>query len=724
MVTFDNTKKLVAFDKLMVNEAEKKQIDVSLDAKQIQAIQNLEGPMLILASAGTGKTRTLMAKVATLLDSSVPTNEIMLVTFTNKAANEMKTRLTAMGYDIHDMWIGTFHNICNRILRENYSNISGLNSRYTIILPDECHKLVKLIIKGMELEDTRLKPNDAFEIISFARNAMQYDPAHKFLDNIEYSIADVIEQKFPKHQKYIKLIQKIHRKYYTMKLHNNVIDFDDMLIYALYIVSTDEAVRQKYERQFEYILVDEYQDTNNVQAALIRQLRKNNTNITAVGDEAQAIYEWRAATPGHIIGFPSAFEGTRIVKLTQNYRSTPQIINAAIASINHNTIRLEEKQMNATLDDGELPAVSLHTNIYVELEYIANQVYTHIQNGTTPNKIAVLARTLHIKGVGIHHVLGRRLLSYGIPYMVFGGKDLFDTKHLRDFIAYLELIYNPQNMIAWKRFLGILPGIGSKSAKTIILHLQNDPGKRLIDIPLKGAKAKESIGLLNNALNEARTHAQQPNASIMDYLEPFLELYALSSLAKDEDYAIRVKELEETMQELNDMPIDEFLHEVQLKSKSKANKANVPADHVIISTIHQAKGLEWDVVHIAGCNEDILPHYRSIIEENVVVDPAERENKDESEIMVSNNPIEEERRLFYVAVTRAKKVLELTMSESTPWGDPLSPSRFLVEVNEIDPDALELGSGNYLPFDHKLEIIDSVFDKHENEVVQCLLKDR
>ena len=696
MASFDDSKRLVAFDKLMVNDAEENQTDVSLDAEQTQAIQNLDGPMLILASAGTGKTRTLMAKVAALLDNSVPTNEIMLVTFTNKAANEMKSRLIAMGYDIHDMWIGTFHNICNRILRENYSEISGLNSRYTIIMPDDCRKLIKLIIKGMKLEDTILKPNEAFEIISFARNAMQYDPVHKFLDNIEYSIDDVIEQKFPKHQNYIKLIQKIHRKYHTMKLGNNVIDFDDMLVYALYIVSTDEAVRQKYEQQFEYILVDEYQDTNNVQAALIRQLRKNNTNITAVGDEAQAIYEWRAATPGHIIGFPSAFEGTRIVNLTQNYRSTPQIINAAIASINHNTIRLEEKQMNATLDDGELPAVSLHTNIYDELEYIANQIYTHIQNGTTPNKIAVLARTLQISRVGIHHVLGTRLLSYGIQYVVFGGKDLFESKHLRDFIAFLELIYNPQNMIAWERFLGILPGIGSKSAKTIISHFQNNPGKRLIDIPLKGAKAKKSIKLLNNALNEAKTRAQQPNAYMMDYLEPFLELYSLSSLAKNEDYSIRVKELEETMQELNDMPVDEFLHEVQLKSKSKANKANVPADHVIISTIHQAKGLEWDVVHIAGCNEDILPHYRSIMEENEVADLVERENKDGSEIMVSHNPIEEERRLFYVAVTRAKKVLQLTMSEYTPWFYPLSPSRFVLEVLETDPGAFELVSGDFL----------------------------
>ncbi|MCD4808686.1 MAG: UvrD-helicase domain-containing protein, partial [Methanosarcinales archaeon] len=157
----------------MVNDAEENQTDVSLDAEQTQAIQNLDGPMLILASAGTGKTRTLMAKVAALLDNSVPTNEIMLVTFTNKAANEMKSRLIAMGYDIHNMWIGTFHNICNRILRENYSEISGLNSRYTIIMPDDCRKLIKLIIKGMKLEDTILKPNEAFEIISFARNAMQ-----------------------------------------------------------------------------------------------------------------------------------------------------------------------------------------------------------------------------------------------------------------------------------------------------------------------------------------------------------------------------------------------------------------------------------------------------------------------------------------------------------------------------------------------------------------------
>jgi DNA helicase-2/ATP-dependent DNA helicase PcrA len=671
---------------------EENQTDVSLDAEQTQAIQNLDGPMLILASAGTGKTRTLMAKVAALLNNSVPTNEIMLVTFTNKAANEMKSRLIAMEHDIRDMWIGTFHNICNRILRENYSKIPGLNSKYTIIMPDDCLKHINLIIKDMELEDTNLKPADASEIISFARNAMQYDPAHKFLDNIEYSIADVIEYKFPKHQEYIKLIQKIHSKYHAMKLGNNVIDFDDMLVYALYIVSTDETLRQKYERQFEYILVDEYQDTNNVQAALIRQLRKNNRNITAVGDEAQAIYEWRAATPMHIIAFPHAFEGTKIVNLTQNYRSTPQIINAAIASINHNTIRLEEKQMKATLDDGELPTVSLHINIYDELEYIADQIYAHIKNGTTPNKIAVLARTFQMNRVGIHHVLGRRLLTYGIQYVVFGGKDLFDKKHVRDFIAFLELIYNPPNMIAWERLLGILPGIGAKSVKITILHLQNEPGKSLTEIKLKSAKAKASIELLNNVLTEARTRSQQSNVSMMDFLEPFLKLYKTSPSAKDDDFPARIKELEETLQELNDMPIDEFLHEVQLKGVSKANKANVPDDHVIISTIHQAKGLEWDVVHIAGCNEDILPHYRSIVGENAVAEPVERENKDESDIMIRSNPIEEERRLFYVAVTRAKKILKLTMSEMTPWGAPLYPSRFIMEVHETDPNMFEFDS--------------------------------
>ncbi|MGP8337485.1 MAG: ATP-dependent helicase [Methanosarcinaceae archaeon] len=671
------------------------QIGVSLDTEQTQAIQNLDGPMLILASAGTGKTRTLMAKVAALLDNSVTTNEIMLVTFTNKAANEMKSRLIAMGYDIRDMWVGTFHNICNRILRENHSKIPGLNSNYTIIMPDDCLKNITQIIKNMELEDDELKPTDVLEIISFARNAMQYDTAHKFLDNIEYSIADVIESKFPKHHEYIKLIQKIHSKYHAMKLSNNVVDFDDMLVYALYILYKNEDVQQKYEQQFEYILVDEYQDTNNIQAALIRQLRKNNANITVVGDEAQAIYEWRAATPGHILGFRYAFEGTKIVILTHNYRSTPQIINAAIASINHNKIRLEEKQMNATLADGELPTVSLHTNIYDELEYIADQIYTYVKNGTTPNKIAVLARTFQMNRVGIHHVLGRHLLSYGIQYVVFGGKDLFDKKHIRDFIAFLELVYNPQNMIAWERILGILPGIGPKTAKTIISHLQNEPNKTLAEIKLKSVKAKTSIKLLDNVLTEARTRAQQPNASMMDYLEPFLELHAVSPLAKDEDYKMRIKELEETLQELNDMPIDEFLHEVQLKGKSKANKANVPDDHVIISTIHQAKGLEWDIVHIAGCNEDILPHYRSIMGENTEGDSIKRENADESDIMIGFNPIEEERRLFYVAVTRAKKILKLTMSEITPWGEPLSPSRFVLEVQEIDPDAFKFDSINY-----------------------------
>lgn len=179
---------------------------------------------------------------------------------------------------------------------------------------------------------------------------------------------------------------------------------------------------------------------------------------------------------------------------------------------------------------------------------------------------------------------------------------------------------------------------------------------------------------------------------MMDYLEPFLELHAVSPLAKDEDYKIRIKELEETLQELNDMPIDEFLHEVQLKGKSKANKANVPDDHIVISTIHQAKGLEWDVVHIAGCNEDILPHYRSIMGENVVDDSIERESEDESDIMIGTNPIEEERRLFYVAVTRAKKILKLTMSEMTPWGEPLIPSRFIMEVQEADPNAFEFDS--------------------------------
>ena len=299
---------------------------------------------------------------------------------------------------------------------------------------------------------------------------------------------------------------------------------------------------------------------------------------------------------------------------------------------------------------------------------------------------------MQMNRVGIHHVLGRRLLSYGIQYVVFGGKDLFDKKHIRDFIAFLELIYNPMNMIAWERILGILPGIGPKSVKTTIMHLQNEPGKSIAEIQLKGAKAKASLELLNNVLTEAHTRAQQPKVSMMDFLKPFLKLYAFSYSTKDDDFLVRVKELEETILELNDMPIDEFLHEVQLKGKSKANKANVPDDHVIISTIHQAKGLEWDVVHIAGCNENILPHYRSIMGKNVVVDPVERENKDESEIMIGNNPIEEERRLFYVAVTRAKKVLNLTMSESTPLGDPLSPSRFIMEVHETDPNAFKFDS--------------------------------
>lgn len=669
-------------------------MEFELDSEQQKAISNLSGPSLILASAGTGKTRTLMAKTAAIIDSGVHPTNIMLVTFTNKATNEMKSRLHDMGYNITGMWLGTFHNICNRILKEHNNKIPGLDDNYTIILPDDSKKRIKTIM-GDEFPDTRIKSSVVSDIISYARNAMTYNSDNVLLESIDNSIEDSVEQRFTAYTDYVELIKKVHLGYHRMKLENNVVDFDDILVYASYILIKNDNIREEYERMFHHILVDEYQDTNTVQAVMLYLLRMKNFNITVVGDEAQAIYEWRAANINHILTFRHNFKGVEVhtVPLIQNYRSTPQIIDVALSSIQHNELKIDDKIMIPNHPNGPVPILTQHQTITSEMAHIASRIHEHIKNGIAPNQIAVLLRSLQVEKFGLHNLIGQYLFSNGIKYVVFGGRDVFDAKHTRDFIAFVELLYNPKNTIALERILNLLPGIGQKSIDTAVQSMGDDPYSHLENVKLKSKKANQSLAMLQSIMEYLIPSINDPDTTIDEYYNAFFDFYI--SLHHKPDYKIekRMDELNEFVKGLAAMPVRDFLHEMQFKSTSSANKAQVPDDHVVISTIHQTKGLEWDVVLIGGCNENILPHYRAI-EGDAIRSRAFKKIKDDDGHAIKNLSIEEERRLFYVAVTRARSVLELSMSKNNAFGGELKPSRFITEIHNTSPDALAFNQSN------------------------------
>ncbi len=650
-----------------------------LNPEQNQAVVEKHGPILVLAGAGSGKTKVLTSRIANLVFSGVCPSDILGVTFTNKAAREMQARLAKyLGDDVvKRMWVGTFHNICGRILRrdlENYKTKDGRHwdNNYVIYDDTDTKTIIKNALKKLNIDEKSFEIKAIKSAISNAKNKMQ--------DAYAYATyaRDYYTQK----------VSEIYYEYERTLAQNNALDFDDMLMLSVNLLKNSPETKEKYAQRFKHILVDEFQDTNKAQYDLISMLYPNDGSkdktgsLCAVGDVDQSIYSWRGADFKIILNFQSDYKNTKLIKLEKNYRSTENILNAANEVIKNNDERLE-KNLYSTKGKGEKIGVFEAPDDYSESRFVAKK----IENlNYKKEDIAILYRT-NAQSRSIEEAL----MSYSIPYKIVGGLKFYERKEIKDAIAYLKLIYNHNDSQALRRIINAPKrGIGdttlNKLANFADAHDMSlyTALKHLDEIDDLNARTK---GLLQNfyATIEQLT-AVQNDYILSEYVAYILEASGYSVELRKEDNVENQSRLENLQEFINvvkefesdDFALDveddlgmlgNFLAQVALVSDVDEIKEEEPS--VTLMTLHAAKGLEFPVVFLIGLEDGIFPHGRSLA------------------FGVNNSELEEERRLMYVGITRAKEKLFLTYAlQRKVWGNFQSnpKSRFL---NEIPASLLE-----------------------------------
>lgn len=620
-----------------------------LNAEQLRVVQEGDGPTLVLAGAGSGKTRTIIYRVAHLLQQGVKPSEILLVTFTNKAAREMTSRLEGLlGRSPGSLWAGTFHSIANRMLRQ-YANQLGYELNYTILDQDDSKALIKLCIKDAKVSTKGRRfpsPSNLQSIFSYARNASM-------------PISRVVEIKYPTFTDHMFEIETIGQMYEQRKFASNAMDFDDLLLNFHKLLVERPDIEDRLATKFRYILVDEYQDTNTLQANIVARLAKVHRNILVVGDDAQSIYSFRAADIRNILQFPNMFESAQTFRLETNYRSTPEILALANESIGYNADQFE-KELKPFHAPGAKPQSVPHRSPSQEASYIASQIVSAVEGDHAANEIAVLFRATYQS-----QSLEFELMKRGVQYEYRGGMRFFERAHIKDAIAFQRILENPKDVSAWLRILGMQVGVGPATAQKIITVVQQYERDKWLDdelvakMPKKAGQGWTQAREMIKAVLDAATIGAQVRALLgTNYIDYLQHQYTNSSdrLTDLEQLALFAEQYTDRAQFLEDVTLsDEF-------GSTMDRSAHIAEPRVILSTIHQAKGLEWDTVFVISLSDGAFPSRRS---------------------MDSEEDIQEERRLFYVAVTRARKQLFLTHA-MTGLGDgyqALMPSMFLQELS-------------------------------------------
>jgi len=630
-----------------------------LNPQQLRAVTAGKGPILVIAGAGSGKTRTITYRVAYLLESGVSPERILLVTFTNKAARDMLHRVELLlSTQAKLPWGGTFHHIGNLILRR-YAKLLGYQNNYTIIDREDSKDLIQICLTdlGVETKKNKFPKKDVLlDIISLSVNTQK-------------SISKVVKGKYPFFESLIGQIKKVSAKYQTHKKELNLMDFDDLLSNWKTLLVEHPQVRELYSENFFYILVDEYQDTNKIQGQIIDLLASYHHNLMVVGDDSQSIYSFRGANFVNIIDFPKRYPDAKIYKLERNYRSTPQILYLTNCVIAQNKWQFR-KTLRSVKKGKSKPVVVPLRDVNQQAQFVAERILELVDEGKSLSEIAVLYRS-HYHSLEMQLELTRR----GIPFVVRSGLRFFERAHVKDVTAYLKIIANPKDEISWKRVLKLLSGVGNISADKIWKYLlaSNDPLKQIQskDIlsvfprkaPLEWSKFVKNISsLCEPSLRE------NPGGMIQFILQKGYKEYLQG---KYPDYRERVENLNQISRFARQYSsLQNFLSELALLGsiESEAGAVEERNDAVILSTVHQAKGLEWSVVFIIYLADGYFPSSRSL---------KSREN------------VEEERRLLYVATTRAKDELYLCYpitAGRSQWMKIMQPSRFLGELN---PDTYE-----------------------------------
>ncbi len=632
-----------------------------LNDEQKRAVETTEGPLLILAGAGSGKTKTLTHRMAHIIASGKagPAN-ILAVTFTNKAAKEMRERVAKLlGQDPDNRlfmpYLGTFHSICVRILRQDGEAIE-VPRNFIIFDDSDQQTAIKQAIKEIGIDDKTFTPRAIGSIISSAKNELMNSSTFGSL--ISSPLQEATAKVFP---------------VYERILHDaKALDFDDLIGKTVELLSKNKEIRNKWQTQFKYLMVDEYQDTNTSQYKLVKLLTNGNQNVAVVGDDLQSIYSWRGADFKNILNFEKDYKSTTVIKLEQNYRSTQAILDAANAVIEKNTQR-SDKKLWTDLGEG----VPVHVLQLNGERGEAEAIVMRIKNAVDAKiydyqDFAILYRT-NAQSRAVEEVFVR----WNLPYKIVGGQRFYDRKEIKDVLAYLRLIYQPEDRISFERIVNVPGrGIGTKSLNDFFdwqrgnSYTLAEAMEHVSDHPTINAKAKIGFSELNDIIKTSRELVDElPLPKLLDGL-----IRRIGYLAYLDDRTIQgesrqenVKELLTVTEEYQDLALDSFLEEVSLVSDIDSYDANGGA--VTLMTLHSAKGLEFDVVFMIGMEESLFPHSRALY---------------------SQPDMEEERRLCYVGMTRAKRELYLTYASSRMLYGGVQhnpPSRFLSDIEaefEID----------------------------------------
>jgi DNA helicase-2/ATP-dependent DNA helicase PcrA len=626
----------------------------ALNQEQLAVVLEGDGPCLVLAGAGSGKTRTLTYRVAYLIEHGVDPSSILLLTFTNKAAKEMSGRVeSVLGPSARGIWGGTFHSIGARLLR-SFAEDLGYQSNFSILDQEDSRNLIKAVMKDLAIDPkARRFPTASVvgDILSYARNT-------------QHSIDDVLEIKYPNFQAFITDIEEIAKQYHLRKKQANAMDFDDLLTNLAMLLDSPDGKR--ISERFRYVLVDEYQDTNAVQARIVAGFSKIHRNIIAVGDDAQSIYAFRGADVKNILSFPEQFADAKLFKLLTNYRSTPQILDLANESLSHNRHQFK-KELIGLREKGDKPRLIACSSASQEARYIAEQVLALRDDGVALANMAVLFRS------SAHsQTLEFELMKRDIPYEYRGGQKFFERAHIKDVVSFLRVYENPKDEVAWLRTLGLQTGIGATTAGDIASQMRVIEsvdmivdGSAGLRIPARGQTGwNDMMLILKNFLEKGRFPAQLIRAVTSSAYQDYLE-------REYPNWRERLEDLEQLAlfaEGYDDLAA--FLADISLYDDVIAGRENVGKDteeKMILSTIHQAKGLEWDTVFIIHLADQSFPNRRALAEED---------------------GMEEERRLFYVAVTRARRQLFLSYPLTLGQESLIlnQPSTF---IEEVDPHLFE-----------------------------------
>ncbi|PJZ40456.1 ATP-dependent DNA helicase [Leptospira kmetyi] len=614
-----------------------------LNPAQLEAVLTQEGPVLVLAGAGTGKTKTIVSRLAHLVSSGIPASSILLLTFTRKAAREMILRASSIGDSkCADVQGGTFHSFCSGVLRK-FAPVLGISSDFTILDEADVLDVFQFLRNEKDFGKTKSRFPSNETLVSI----------HGEIQNTGKNLQAILEKDYPQFIQRFEDITLIFGDYKIYKSERSLLDYDDLLYFTKDLLSNHPGVRSALSEKYRFVMVDEFQDTNKVQAHIACLLASEHSNLMVVGDDAQCIYTFRGASVRGILDFPKIFSNTKTVFLEKNYRSTPAILNLANAVL-HNFAEKYDKYLFTDNENGPVPAVLQFTDELEEAEGIADILLQKKEEEIPFQRMSVLFRA-GWNSNQLELVLAKR----NIPFVKFGGRKFIETAHIKDLLSFLKILLNPLDSVSWIRVLKLIPGIGNAKSNDLLEKIRMSSGSFEVLSEEKGSSIEKYLSPL---LNLYRKH-KEGSSVVKNIAADFIDYYRVLLEKNYDDYKRRSEDLDSVLGfALKYDSLGAFLSDLTMDSASlsldKIKPDNQESDLLNLSTVHSAKGLEFDVVFVLNSTEGVFPS-----------------NK--------NTDTEEERRLFYVAITRARKELFLTrpslaQSRSGPYYTKLS--RFLSEI--------------------------------------------